>query len=559
MKTIILFTFSIFLLLLSETAISQETTNQLTSPKQATSTVMCTPDLYELAAKWVSEYNSINPEIALKLVTANFNSPELIESENLGFISNKSQAIIGDSKTWKMAVGHDVIVPIFNAGNTFLSEINQQGISPEDFKQIITSPQTTNWGDLLSIPQKNPIHIYIVEDESIQNNFSKFLNLTQFPSNSIISGNKDEVVAAIQKDIYAIGICKMSDILLPSNQGMAENIRLLPVDKNGNGTLDYMEDIYTDANTFMHGVWIGKYPKALYSNLYVVSNMSPTNKTELDFLSWVLTDGQKHIISSGFSELAGNESLSQLNKINITDLKVMPAKDNASSTILIVITALLIIGLIIGVLIRNFRKQGNVLPDLHYTPQSFSEDTVQLPKGIYFNKSHTWAFMEKDGSATIGVDDFLQHLTGPITRIDMKNPGTQVRKGDPLFSIIQSGKQLIMYAPVSGTIKQQNEALINNSTLLNSSPYSEGWVYKLEPSNWINDIRLMDMADKYIKWIENEFIRVKDFMAATLNPGSIQYSHIVMQDGGLLKEGALADCSPEVWEDFQSDFLDIYK
>ena len=55
---------------------------------------------------------------------------------------------------------------------------------------------------------------------------------------------------------------------------MVENIRLLPIDRNGNGLIDYNEKIYDDVNDFSRGVWIGKYPKALFSNIYTVAKGS---------------------------------------------------------------------------------------------------------------------------------------------------------------------------------------------------------------------------------------------------------------------------------------------
>ena len=45
---------------------------------------------------------------------------------------------------------------------------------------------------------------------------------------------------------------------------MAENLRLLPLDKNGNGQIDFNEMIYEDLNAFTRGVWIGKYPRVSY-------------------------------------------------------------------------------------------------------------------------------------------------------------------------------------------------------------------------------------------------------------------------------------------------------
>ena len=76
--------------------------------------------------------------------------------------------------------------------------------------------------------------------------------------------------------------------------------------------------------------------------------------------------------------------------------------------------------------------------------------------------------MEEDGLVKIGIDDFLQHITGPLTRVKLKSPGERVKKGKYILSIIQEGKQLEVYAPVSGTIKEHNKILETDSSLINS-------------------------------------------------------------------------------------------
>jgi glycine cleavage system H lipoate-binding protein len=182
-----------------------------------------------------------------------------------------------------------------------------------------------------------------------------------------------------------------------------------------------------------------------------------------------------------------------------------------------------------------------------------------VPKGLFYDKTHTWAFMEKDGHVKVGIDDFLQHITGPLTRIQMKKAGESIKKGELLFSLNQNGKQLDIYAPISGIIKEHNDKLIGNSGLLNTSPYTDGWVYSIEPRGWAEEIQLMDMAEKYSRWIKTEFSRVKDFIASTVKPGTSEYAPIVLQDGGHLKDGILAEFGPSIWEDFQTNFLDTYK
>jgi len=167
--------------------------------------------------------------------------------------------------------------------------------------------------------------------------------------------------------------------------------------------------------------------------------------------------------------------------------------------------------------------------------------------------------MEKNGIVRLGIDDFLQHITGPLTCIKMKKRGEKIKKGDLLCSIVQKGKQLNLYAPISGTISEQNELLISTPATLNSSPYSDGWVYMIEPAGWLKEIRFLNMAEKYKEWLIKEFSRLKDLLAVSVRVNNVEYSQIILQDGGEVKDGVLSELGPEVWEDFQTKFIDAFK
>jgi len=181
---------------------------------------------------------------------------------------------------------------------------------------------------------------------------------------------------------------------------------------------------------------------------------------------------------------------------------------------------------------------------------------MDVPKGLYFDKTHTWAFMEQDGNVRVGIDDFLQHITGKLTKIRMKEAGEKVRKGEAIVTIIRDGKQLNIYAPISGTILAQNESLMTDSAILNSSPFFKGWVYQIEPKNWLREVQFMFMGEKYTDWLRDEFVRLKDFIAASVRTDEMVYAHVILQDGGELTDNVLADMGPEVWEDFQTRFID---
>ena len=369
----------------------------------------------------------------------------------------------------------------------------------------------------------------------------------------------NEMISAIQKDPYAIGFCKMVNIYDFENQSIAENIRLMPIDRNGNNVIDYNENIYDDFNGFSRGVWIGKYPKSLFSNIYSVYSDKSKNENELLFLKWILSDGQQFLYTSGYTDLLVSERQSTIDKLNNAEVFASGVMENKSifRPLLFILVIFVLAILIFDNAIRYLKSKktketiaGSVIPTV------IDENSMLIPQGLYFDKTHTWAFMEQNGIVKVGIDDFLQHITGAITRIETKNPGEKIKKGDMILSIIQNGKQLNLYSPVSGVIKKNNEKLNTNTLLINSSPYNEGWVYKIEPSNWMRENQLLFMAEKQKEFIKNEFSRLKDFLATTLKVRFSGIYQVILQDGGELRDGILSKLGPEVWEDFQTNFID---
>jgi ABC-type phosphate transport system substrate-binding protein len=271
--------------------------------------VLSSPDLYKLSLKWANEYNKISQDAKIKVIsiTDREMAENLLKKGELGFVSEEYYSGFDRESKWNIVVGRDVIVPVISSTNPFLNEIFKKGISPESFTRFFSNTDSMMWGTLLNIKQNLPANYYFIDDESISKGISEFLKTGRVEIGGTKTENAEEMIAAIKKDPYAIGFCKMINILDPENQRLAENISLAPIDRNGNGAIDYNEKIYDDLNNFYRGVWIGKYPKALFSSIYSVSTKEPINESELAFLKWVITDGQKYLYSNGFSDLVVSE------------------------------------------------------------------------------------------------------------------------------------------------------------------------------------------------------------------------------------------------------------
>ena len=180
---------------------------------------------------------------------------------------------------------------------------------------------------------------------------------------------------------------------------------------------------------------------------------------------------------------------------------------------------------------------------------------LRIPQGIFYSKNHTWAYLEKSGTAKVGVDDLLMHITGVLNIRQLKNPGEHVSKGELMAEMDQKGKSLKVFSPISGTIVNSNSELDMVPGLLNKDPYGQGWIYKINPSIWVEQIPTLLIADDATQWFNRELLRYKDFLATNMVKYSPDPLMITLQDGGELSDNSLSGLPEEMWQDFQKEFL----
>jgi glycine cleavage system H lipoate-binding protein/ABC-type phosphate transport system substrate-binding protein len=561
MKTLsILITGLSFILTITCSAIDNPGSQAKTSAATSTSAfqVKCSPELIDLATLWSTEFGKQNPA---QLVHVEALSQKVATSGNdLYLVSENEAAAFDNTSNRKLVVGRDAIVLIMNSANPYIKELNLQGISKDDLGKSIVESGNLSWSSILNNECSGPMHLYFLDRKDIKSAIAGFTMVVPINIKGTTIPGTEELMSIMKKDNYAIGICSLDDVRDAASGELKQGISLIPIDKNGNGRMDKFENIYDNLQAFSRGVWIGKYPAALCESIYAIIPITADNKNEnaSSFISWILSEGQQFLDQTGYAPLAASEIKSNLDALTQTSGPVLETQQaNAIPVWLIVLSSFILIGMILLIIVWAFgRKSSKAVGEEITFTSVLGEQSITAPKGLYFDKTHTWAFLEKDGFVRVGIDDFLQHLTGTITRIKMKEPGDKIRKGEQIMTIMHEGKQLDIYAPVSGTIRNCNQTLLTDSSIMNVAPYADGWVYTIEPKNWIREIQFMFLGDQYQEWIKNEFGRLRDFFAVSVRSNQAMYAQVILQDGGELTDNILKDMGPEVWEDFQNRFLD---
>lgn len=118
---------------------------------------------------------------------------------------------------------------------------------------------------------------------------------------------------------------------------------------------------------------------------------------------------------------------------------------------------------------------------------------MNAPENLRYQESHEWIGTD-GGSVPVGITDHAQEELSDVVYVELPEVGASVSKGDPV-AVVESVKAASdIYAPVSGTVTEVNQALENNPGLVNSDPYGEGWIFKLEPADPAEVETLMDAA-----------------------------------------------------------------
>jgi len=109
-------------------------------------------------------------------------------------------------------------------------------------------------------------------------------------------------------------------------------------------------------------------------------------------------------------------------------------------------------------------------------------DEYEVREGLYYQKDHYWAKME-DGLVRVGATDYGQKALKEVVFIELPSVGDTITQNEP-YGTVESVKAVVdLIAPVSGTVKEVNEELLDNPEPINKDPYGEGWLILITPSN----------------------------------------------------------------------------
>lgn len=124
-----------------------------------------------------------------------------------------------------------------------------------------------------------------------------------------------------------------------------------------------------------------------------------------------------------------------------------------------------------------------------------------IPDELHYTKEHEWARTE-GGSVRVGITDYAAKTLNDVVYVTSPKPGAKVEHLKPMGTVESIKAVSEIFAPISGVVSEVNGELDSHPELINKSPYDEGWLVELRPSDYESEKGSLMDAKAYAEYLD---------------------------------------------------------
>jgi len=263
--------------------------------------------LYPLILKLADEFMAIHPGVRIEVEKTGTGEgiTKLLEGKTqLAMISRPLTDEETGAGIWVIPVAKEGVAPVVNQNNPHIEKLLNQGLSPDEFIHIFVSGKQPSWGEVLDTDSKEKITVYTRSDESgAAEIWAAFMYKKASDLKGIGINGDDEMIKSIQEDPLAIGFSNFSYAFDVTTGDRKKDIQIIPVDLDFDNKIDRVEVPFINLEEAHRSLWLGFFPDQLCRELTLGSSGKPTDPAIVEFLKYVLGEGQSDIKKTGFCPL----------------------------------------------------------------------------------------------------------------------------------------------------------------------------------------------------------------------------------------------------------------
>lgn len=263
--------------------------------------------LFPMVTVWAEEYQALHPNVQFDIQAGGAGkgmTDVLAGAVDIAMVSREVREEEIAQGAFGVPVTIDAVVGTINANNPYRDQILAQGITSEKGAGIWLTGETTTWGQLLGTDDTDAINVYTRSDAAgAAEMWVKYLGGDAQEELLGTAVNADPGLAdAVRNDTFGVGYNNIGFAYDPTTLKPIEGLEIIPLDVNGDGTINPEEQIYGTRDELTAAIAEGRYPFPPARVLYLVTKGEP-NEHVVDFYQFILTDGQALVGDAGYVQL----------------------------------------------------------------------------------------------------------------------------------------------------------------------------------------------------------------------------------------------------------------
>jgi len=264
--------------------------------------------LYPMVLKWAEEFKKLHSQVRIDVQAGGAGkgmADVLAGMADLGMVSRDVHPEESAKGAVAFAVTKDGVVATLSARNPFLAEIEKKGISRAKLMEVWTGGRSVTWGEVLGTADKAPVRVFTRSDAcGAGETWAAYFGRKQEDLGGVGVYGDPGVADAVRREPLGIGYNNVNFAYDPKTLKPVEGLAVVPIDLDGDGKLDAAERITATRDDITAAIARNVYPSPPARDLFLVTKGQPAKPVLVEFLRWVLTEGQAYVPETGYIRLA---------------------------------------------------------------------------------------------------------------------------------------------------------------------------------------------------------------------------------------------------------------
>ncbi len=260
--------------------------------------------LYPLAVRWQEEFRKSHPGAVIDIQAGGAGkgiADALAGVVDIGMVSREIHPAEMEKGAVPLAVAKDAVVATVSRKNPFLPELLRRGLTKDELAGLWLRKPAPAWERLLGLSGRTPVHVFTRSDAcGAAETWAAYLGGHQEDLNGIGVYGDPGLAEAVRRDPLAVGFNNVNFAYDAKTLRPVAGLEICPIDLDGNGLVDPAERIYASRDDLIRAIAANVYPSPPARDLWFVVKGRPEGPLLVEFLAWVLTEGQRYVGEMGY-------------------------------------------------------------------------------------------------------------------------------------------------------------------------------------------------------------------------------------------------------------------